>query len=106
VENRGRVDKAVAPGAQSIATMPRGDRFARLRQSPEERRDDEYRRIDLGRRSSDSSVEDDFTDARLDHPIDRERWLAFRDKRVRAVVRQWLAERGIEATTTPRERKP
>jgi uncharacterized protein UPF0158 len=47
-----------------------------------------------------------FKDALLDLPADRERWFVYRDERVRAAARRWLAEHGIEATTAPRERKP
>lgn len=46
-----------------------------------------------------------FKEVLLDFPRERERWFAFRDERVRAAARGWLAERGIEATTAPRERR-
>lgn len=34
--------------------------------------------------------------ALLDSPAERERWFAFRDDRLRAAAREWLAEHGIE----------
>ena len=37
----------------------------------------------------------------LGHPAERERWFAFRDARVRAAAREWLAEQGIEPATAP-----
>jgi len=43
---------------------------------------------------------------REENPVDRERWFAFRDGRLRAAARRWLAEHGIEATTAPRSRTP
>jgi hypothetical protein len=35
----------------------------------------------------------------LDALAERERWLAFRDERVRAVAKAWLESHGLEATT-------
>ena len=35
---------------------------------------------------------------------ERDRWLAFRDARLREAARSWLAEQGIEPTTRPRPR--
>ena len=43
-----------------------------------------------------------FKNVLLDFPAERERWFAVRDERLRAVAREWLAEQGIEPTTTPR----
>jgi hypothetical protein len=42
-----------------------------------------------------------FKDALDDAPAERERWFAFRDERLRQAARDWLAEEGIEPTTTP-----
>jgi hypothetical protein len=42
-----------------------------------------------------------FKAALLDHPAERERWFAFRDGRLWNVVREWLAEHGIEPATRP-----
>jgi hypothetical protein len=39
-----------------------------------------------------------------DAPAERERWFAFRDERLRQAARDWLAEEGIEPTTTPPKR--
>ncbi len=44
-----------------------------------------------------------FKNALLDYPPERERWFAFRDKRLRAAAREWLAEQEVEPTT-PSER--
>ncbi len=43
-----------------------------------------------------------FEQALLGAPRERERWFAFRDARLRAAARDWLAEQGIEPTTRPR----
>ena len=43
-----------------------------------------------------------FKNVLLDFPAERERWFAVRDERLRAAAREWLAEQGIEPTTTPR----
>src|SRR2546425_9880570 len=43
-----------------------------------------------------------FKNVLLDFPAERERWFALRDERLRAAAREWLAEQGIEPTTTPR----
>lgn len=40
-----------------------------------------------------------FKNVLLDSPAERERWFAFRDARLHAAAREWLAEQGIEATT-------
>jgi uncharacterized protein UPF0158 len=36
-----------------------------------------------------------FKNVLADHPADRERWFAFRDERVREVMREWLEEHDI-----------
>jgi hypothetical protein len=43
-----------------------------------------------------------FKNVLLDFPAERERWFAVRDEGLRAAMREWLAEQGIEPTTTPR----
>jgi hypothetical protein len=45
-----------------------------------------------------------FKDVLARHPAERERWFRFRDERLRAAVREWLAEHGIQPTTKPMER--
>jgi hypothetical protein len=45
-----------------------------------------------------------FKDILLEAPAERERWFAFRDERLRAAAREWLAEQGIEPTTLPPDR--
>jgi hypothetical protein len=46
-----------------------------------------------------------FKHVLLDFPAERTRWFAVRDERLHAAARDWLAEQGIEPTTTPlRER--
>jgi len=47
-----------------------------------------------------------FKDVLLDYPAQREAWFAFRDGRVRAAAREWLAENGIDPTTAPPRRRP
>jgi hypothetical protein len=42
-----------------------------------------------------------FKSVLLDHPAERARWFAFRDERLRAAARDWLAEHAIEPTTAP-----
>jgi len=42
-----------------------------------------------------------FRDVLAQYPGERERWFAFRDKRVREAVTDWLAEHGIEPITMP-----
>lgn len=42
-----------------------------------------------------------FKNVLLDFPAERERWLAFRDERLRASAREWLAEHDIGPTTAP-----
>jgi Uncharacterised protein family (UPF0158) len=45
-----------------------------------------------------------FKHALLDAPAERERWFAFRDHKLLQAAREWLAEAGIEPTTTPAPR--
>jgi hypothetical protein len=45
-----------------------------------------------------------FKDTLAGHPRERERWFAFREERLRAAMRDWLADNGIEPTTAPPER--
>jgi hypothetical protein len=45
-----------------------------------------------------------FKNVLLDSLEERERWFVFRDERLRAAAREWLAEHGIEPTTTAPER--
>jgi hypothetical protein len=45
-----------------------------------------------------------FKDVLAGRPAERERWFRFRDERLRAAVREWLAEHGIQPTTEPMER--
>ncbi len=47
-----------------------------------------------------------FKDVLLDDAAERERWFAYRDEQVRAAAREWLAENGLVATTTPPRRRP
>ncbi len=42
-----------------------------------------------------------FKNVLLDAPVERERWFAFRDARVRGAAREWLEEHGIESTSPP-----
>jgi hypothetical protein len=42
-----------------------------------------------------------FRDVLAGHPAERERWLAFRDRRHRARLLDWLDSEGIEAATAP-----
>jgi Uncharacterised protein family (UPF0158) len=42
-----------------------------------------------------------FKHALLDAPAERERWFAFHDQQLLQAAREWLAEEGIEPTTTP-----
>lgn len=42
-----------------------------------------------------------FKDVLADHPVERERWFAFKAERVRERVLEWLAEEGIEPTREP-----
>jgi Uncharacterised protein family (UPF0158) len=42
-----------------------------------------------------------FKNALLDFPAERERWCAFRDRRLHAAAREWLEAVGLEPTTAP-----
>ena len=42
-----------------------------------------------------------FKDALMSHPVDRERWFAFRSERLRACMESWLAAHGIKAVERP-----
>ena len=42
-----------------------------------------------------------FKNVLLEFPAERERWFAFRDQRLHAAAREWLAELRIEPTTAP-----
>jgi hypothetical protein len=45
-----------------------------------------------------------FKDVLAQYPREREQWFRFHDQRVRAAMREWLEDNGIEPTTEPRER--
>lgn len=42
-----------------------------------------------------------FKDALMSHPVDRERWFAFRSERLRACMEAWLTAHGIKAVDRP-----
>ena len=42
-----------------------------------------------------------FKDALMSHPVDRERWFAFRSERLRACMDSWLTAHGIKAVERP-----
>ena len=42
-----------------------------------------------------------FKDALMSHPVDRERWFAFRSERLRACMESWLTAHGITAVDRP-----
>jgi len=42
-----------------------------------------------------------FKDALMSHPVDRERWFAFRSERLRACMEAWLLAHGIKAIERP-----
>jgi hypothetical protein len=42
-----------------------------------------------------------FKNVLFDAPAERERWFAFRDRRLRAAAREWLADQGIEPAAGP-----
>jgi Uncharacterised protein family (UPF0158) len=46
-----------------------------------------------------------FKNVLLDVPADRERWFAFREERLHAAAREWLAKEGVEPTTAPPDRR-
>jgi hypothetical protein len=42
-----------------------------------------------------------FKDALMSHPVDRERWFAFRSERLRACMESWLTAHGIRPVERP-----
>jgi hypothetical protein len=42
-----------------------------------------------------------FKDALMSHPVDRERWFAFRSERLRSCMESWLTAHGINAVERP-----
>jgi len=42
-----------------------------------------------------------FKDALMSHPVDRERWFAFRSERLRACMESWLTAHGITSVERP-----
>ena len=42
-----------------------------------------------------------FKDALMSHPVDRERWFAFRSERLRACMESWLVAHGIKPVERP-----
>lgn len=46
-----------------------------------------------------------FKNALLALPAERDRWFAFRDERLHAAARQWLADNDLEPTTAPPRRR-
>jgi len=42
-----------------------------------------------------------FKDALMGHPVDRERWFAFRSERLRSCMESWLTAHGIHAVERP-----
>lgn len=42
-----------------------------------------------------------FKDALMSHPVDRERWFAFRSERLRSCMESWLTAHGIRAVERP-----
>jgi len=47
-----------------------------------------------------------FKDALVNHPVDRERWFAFRSERLRSCMEAWLTTHGIHAVERPMWRVP
>jgi len=47
-----------------------------------------------------------FKDVLMSHPVDRERWFAFRSERLRACMEAWLQAHDIEAVERPKWRVP
>ena len=43
-----------------------------------------------------------FKDALMSHPVDRERWFAFRSDRLRACMESWLTAHGIRSVERPK----
>jgi hypothetical protein len=42
-----------------------------------------------------------FKDALMSHPVDRERWFAFRSERLRSCMESWLTAHGIRSVERP-----
>ena len=42
-----------------------------------------------------------FKDALMSHPVDRERWFAFRSERLRSCMESWLTAHGIQSVERP-----
>ena len=47
-----------------------------------------------------------FKDALMSHPVDRERWFAFRSERLRACMESWLTAHGINSVERPKWHVP
>lgn len=47
-----------------------------------------------------------FKDALMSHPVDRERWFAFRSERLRSCMDSWLTAHGIEPVERPKWHVP
>ena len=47
-----------------------------------------------------------FKDALVNHPVDRERWFAFRSERLRSCMDSWLTAHGIHSVERPRWHVP
>lgn len=47
-----------------------------------------------------------FKDALMSHPVDRERWFAFRSDRLRACMESWLTAHGIHSVERPKWKVP
>lgn len=47
-----------------------------------------------------------FKDALMSHPVDRERWFAFRSDRLRSCMESWLTAHGIESVDRPKWKVP
>ena len=47
-----------------------------------------------------------FKDALMSHPVDRERWFAFRSERLKACMESWLTAHGIRAVDRPKWHVP
>jgi len=47
-----------------------------------------------------------FKDALMSHPVDRERWFAFRSERLRSCMDSWLTAHGIQSVERPKWHVP
>ncbi|MEM8606743.1 MAG: UPF0158 family protein [Myxococcota bacterium] len=47
-----------------------------------------------------------FKDALMSHPVDRERWFAFRSDRLRSCMESWLTAHGIHSVERPKWKVP